>query len=170
MRPHLLYWRISRSWSRSLDICPGWNTIGAFQYIVQRIVQQPRHWWRSSSTTGSLQVGFAYSYSIGIIFAISVCASTSGGHVSLAVSPSGFSKCFLYLRPWGETWNNLSNLGQERRLMLTFYADTFLHKPLAPTPICIFVYYQWKELIDESEALLVAAGLAATTMFQYRQC
>ena len=27
---------------------------------------------------------------------------------------------------------------------------------------CIFVYYQWKELIDESEALLLAAGSAAT--------
>lgn len=91
-----------------------------------------------------LQIGFAYSF--GIFFAINVCAGTSGGHFNPCVT---IAFCVFKKFPVLKTL----------RYIIAQILGGFI--------ACLFVYNQWKVLIDESEALLMAAGSAEYAANQF---
>jgi glycerol uptake facilitator-like aquaporin len=106
-------------------------------YIIGNITQV-------SGLSNMLQIGFAYSF--GIFFAINVCAPTSGGHFNPAVT---IAFCVFKKFPVLKT--------------LRYIVAQILGGYIA----CLFVYNQWKVLIDESEALLMAAGPAQFAATQF---
>jgi glycerol uptake facilitator-like aquaporin len=91
-----------------------------------------------------LQIGLAYSF--GIFFAINVCAATSGGHLNPAVT---IAFCIFKKFP-------------VLKALRYIIAQT-----LGAYFACLFVYNQWKVLIDESEALMMAAGAAEFAATQF---
>jgi len=97
-----------------------------------------------SGLSSILQIGFAYSF--GIFFAINVCGSTSGGHFNPAVT---IAFCVFKKFPIMKT--------------LRYIVAQILGAFIA----CLFVYNQWKVLIDESEVLLMAAGPAQFAANQF---
>ncbi|KAG1905496.1 aquaporin-like protein [Suillus fuscotomentosus] len=96
-----------------------------------------------NSGLGSLYtIGFAYS--MGVVFAISLCAATSGGHFNPAVT-----------------------------IASVIFRDFPIHKAtryiiaqiLAGYITCLIVYVQWKDLLLVAEKILVEKGLYHSMMF-----
>ncbi|KAG1835031.1 aquaporin-like protein [Suillus variegatus] len=97
----------------------------------------------ANSGLGSLYtIGFAYS--MGVVFAISLCAATSGGHFNPAVT-----------------------------IASVIFRDFPIHKAtryiiaqiLAGYITCLIVYVQWKDLLLVAEKILVEKGLYHSMMF-----
>ncbi|KAF9048738.1 aquaporin-like protein [Panaeolus papilionaceus] len=104
------------------------GTSSAAGWVVGNIIKQP-------GLSNILQIGLAYAF--GILFAISICASTSGGHFNPCVTTAlVIFKGFPPLKA------------------IRYVAAQLLGSYIA----CLLVYNQWKELIDVAEATLMAAG------------
>ncbi|KDR76189.1 hypothetical protein GALMADRAFT_464632 [Galerina marginata CBS 339.88] len=88
------------------------------------------------------QIGFAYCF--GIVFAITVCGSTSGGHFSPAVTIT-----MVILR------------GFPKAKAARYIVAQILGGYIA----CLVVYYQWKSFLDLAEAGLKAKGVFDAVMF-----
>lgn len=91
-----------------------------------------------------LQIGFGYAF--GILFALSLCASTSGGHFNPALTI-----CFCVFKKFP--------ISKAMRYIIAQILGGYI--------ACILVYCQWKVLIDDSEALLMAAGPATFAATQF---
>lgn len=92
---------------------------------------------------GSLYtVGFAYA--MGVVFAISLCAATSGGHFNPAVTLS--SVIF-------------------REFPVRKAARYIFAQVLAGYLTCLIVYVQWKDLLVVAEKVLIEKGLYESVMF-----
>jgi len=99
---------------------------------------------KQTGLSSLLQIGFGYA--CGILLALSVCFTTSGGHLSPAVT-----LCFCIFRGFPA-------------LKAVRY---IIAQVLGALIACALVYNQWKELIDVAEATLEAAGptVFAATQF-----
>ncbi|KAJ8585750.1 aquaporin-like protein [Rhizopogon salebrosus TDB-379] len=92
---------------------------------------------------GSLfTVGIAYA--TGVVFAISLCAATSGGHFNPAVTIT-----FVVFRGFP--------LAKAFRYIFAQCLGAYL--------VCLIVYVQWKDLLLVAEEVLVKNGLYDTVMF-----
>lgn len=98
----------------------------------------------ASGLSNMLQIGFAYSF--GIFFALTVCASTSGGHFNPALT---IAFCVFKKFPVLKTLRYI------------------VAQTLGGFIACLFVYNQWKVLIDEAEVSLMAAGAAQFAATQF---
>ncbi|KAG1719145.1 aquaporin-like protein [Suillus lakei] len=96
-----------------------------------------------SSGLGSLYtIGFAYS--MGVVFAVSLCAATSGGHFNPAVTVA--SVVF-------------------RGFPVRKAARYIFAQILAGYITCFIVYVQWKDLLVVAENVLIEKGLYDSMMF-----
>jgi glycerol uptake facilitator-like aquaporin len=91
-----------------------------------------------------LQIGFGYSF--GILFALCLCASTSGGHFNPAVT---IAVCVF------------------KKFPILKAIRYIIAQTLGAYIACLLVYNQWKVLIDDSENLLKAAGPAVFAATQF---
>jgi len=91
-----------------------------------------------------LQIGFGYA--CGILLALGVCFTTSGGHLS-----PGVTICFCIFR------------GFPKLKAVRYIVAQILGALIA----CALVYNQWKSLIDVAQAKLIGAGpeIFASTQF-----
>jgi len=89
-----------------------------------------------------LQFGFAYAF--GIVFALGICSSTSGGHFNPAISVA-----FIIFK------------GFPPLKALRYIIAQLLGAYVA----CLLIYVQWHDLIKESEAALATAGVLESTLF-----
>ncbi|KAJ3852359.1 putative aquaporin 2 [Lentinula lateritia] len=89
-----------------------------------------------------LQIGLAYA--CGIIFAISICGATSGGHFNPAVTLT--LVLFKGFPPFKAV-----------RYMIAQILGGYI--------ACLLIYVQWHDLIKESELVLAAAGSLDATLF-----
>jgi len=110
------------------------STVG---FVAGNILKQP-------GLSSILQIGFGYA--CGILFALAVCFSTSGGHLSPAVTI-----CFCIFR------------GFPKLKAVRYIIAQIVGAIIA----CALVYNQWKALIDAAQAALVEAGpeVFAATQF-----
>ncbi|PPQ66558.1 hypothetical protein CVT24_007123 [Panaeolus cyanescens] len=104
------------------------GTSSAAGWVVGNIIKMP-------GLSNILQIGLAYA--LGILFAISVCASTSGGH---------FNPCVTIALVVFKGFPPLK--------AVRYIAAQLLGAYIA----CLLVYNQWKAILDEAEAVLMAAG------------
>ncbi|KAG1747223.1 aquaporin-like protein [Suillus paluster] len=96
-----------------------------------------------SNGLGSLYtIGFAYA--MGIVFAVSLCGATSGGHFNPAVTIS--SVIF-------------------RDFPMRKAARYIFAQILSGYLTCLIVYVQWKDLLLVAEKVLIEKGLYDTVMF-----
>jgi len=91
-----------------------------------------------------LQIGFAYG--CGILFAFCVCFTTSGGHLSPAVTI-----CFCIFR------------GFPKLKAIRYIVAQILGALIA----CALVYNQWKVLIEGAEAKLLGSGAEVFALTQF---
>ncbi|KAI0644605.1 aquaporin-like protein [Trametes meyenii] len=92
---------------------------------------------------GSLfQIGVAYAF--GILFALVVCAPTSGGHFNPAITIA-----FTLLK----------------RCTPKKAVRYIIAQILGAYVACLLIYVQWKDLIDEATAVLAAEGKLDAVMF-----
>ncbi|KAJ4481054.1 putative aquaporin 2 [Lentinula aciculospora] len=89
-----------------------------------------------------LQIGLAYA--CGIVFAISICGATSGGHFNPAVTIT------LML------FKGFPALKAVRYIIAQI---------LGGYVACLLIYVQWHDLIKEGELVLAAAGTLESTLF-----
>ncbi|EIW63166.1 aquaporin-like protein [Trametes versicolor FP-101664 SS1] len=92
---------------------------------------------------GSLfQIGTAYAF--GILFALIVCAPTSGGHFNpaMTIAFTLMGRC---------TWKKA----------LRYFVAQILGAYVA----CLLIYVQWHDLIEEASEILAAAGKLDAVMF-----
>ncbi|KAJ3861123.1 putative aquaporin 2 [Lentinula novae-zelandiae] len=89
-----------------------------------------------------LQIGLAYA--CGIIFAISICGATSGGHFNPAVTLT--LVLFKGFPPFKAV-----------RYIIAQILGGYI--------ACLLIYVQWHDLIKESELVLAAAGTLDATLF-----
>lgn len=82
----------------------------------------------------------------------------------LLPSPSAFSRSSLCLRVWGEIEDRKYSLITLKKFLLRRY---IIAQTLGAYIACLFVYNQWKVLIDESQVLLMAAGPAEFAATQF---
>ncbi|KAG2147571.1 aquaporin-like protein [Suillus clintonianus] len=87
-------------------------------------------------------IGFAYA--MGVVFAVSLCAATSGGHFNPAVTIS-----FVVFRGF-----------PARKAVRYIFAQI-----LAGYITCFIIYVQWKDLLVVAENVLIEKGLYDTMMF-----
>jgi len=97
---------------------------------------------KQSGLSSVFQIGFAYAF--GILFAIGVCASTSGGHFNPCVTVA-----FTIFRGFPPL--------KAVRYIVAQILGAYIASAL--------VYNQWKVLIVESELLLKQAGVYEATIF-----
>jgi glycerol uptake facilitator-like aquaporin len=97
---------------------------------------------KETGTSSVLQIGFGYTF--GVFFALIICATTSGGHLSPAVT---IAFCIFKKFP-------------ALKAMRYIIAQT-----IGAFIACLLVYNQWKVYIDDAETLLRAAGAYAATQF-----
>ncbi|PPQ95245.1 hypothetical protein CVT26_014936 [Gymnopilus dilepis] len=121
---------------------------GVFFYVFYGLGSQVA--WAFQNNTGQaglasiLQIGLAYCF--GIVFALVVCASTSGGHFNPAVTIT-----MVILK------------GFPKRKALRYIVAQILGGYIA----CLVIYAQWKDFLDLAEGALMAKGPAVydATMF-----
>ncbi|KAF8149957.1 aquaporin-like protein [Crassisporium funariophilum] len=106
-------------------------------WVIGNIIKQP-------GLSSLLQIGLGYAF--GIMFAIGVCSSTSGGHFNPCVTIA-----FCIFRKFPK-WKAL-------RYIVAQILGAYIASAL--------VYNQWKVLIDEAEALLLEAGPAVFAATQF---
>ncbi|KAG2157866.1 aquaporin-like protein [Suillus bovinus] len=94
------------------------------------------------STISLYTVGFAYS--MGVVFAVSLCATTSGGHFNPAVTISS-----VIFRDF------------PARKAARYIAAQIL----AGYITCFIVYAEWKDLLEVAENVLIEKGLYESVMF-----
>ncbi|KAF9238482.1 aquaporin-like protein [Melanogaster broomeanus] len=129
---HWLVEMIAEMFGVFLYVYSGTGATAAF--IIGSVTGQP---------LGSLfTIGFAYA--IGIVLAVTLCGSTSGGHFHPAVTiVSVIFKGFP--------------IGKAARYIFAQILGCYL--------TCLIVYVQWKDLITAAEAVLQEKGVYATLMF-----
>jgi len=122
------------------------EAMGVFFYVFYGLGSQVA--WVFQNTTGQaglasiFQIGLAYCF--GIVFALVVCASTSGGHFNPAVTIT-----MVVLK------------GFPKRKALRYIVAQILGGYIA----CLVVYTQWKDFLDLAEGVLLQKGVYDATMF-----
>jgi len=104
-------------------------------WVVGNIIKQ-------EGFSSILQIGLAYAF--GIVFAISVCAGTSGGHFNPCIT---ITLCLFK--------------GFPKAKAVRYIIAQILGSYLA----ALVVYNQWKALLDVGEGVLSQAGTLAATQF-----
>ncbi|KAJ7106541.1 aquaporin-like protein [Mycena epipterygia] len=99
---------------------------------------------KASGDSSILQIGLAYG--CGILFAIAVCSATSGGHFNPAITVTHL------------IFNRFPPLKALRYLIAQILGGYIA---------CLLVYVQYKSLIAEAEAVLVAAGPGVSSAVWY---
>ncbi|KAF8227312.1 aquaporin-like protein [Tricholoma matsutake] len=94
------------------------------------------------ATSSVLQIGFAYCF--GILFAITVCSGTSGGHFNPAISI-----CFVVFKGFPKL--------KALRYIVAQTIGAFL--------ACALVYAQYKFAIDKATVVLTDAGTLGSLLF-----
>ncbi|KAF8910619.1 putative aquaporin 2 [Gymnopilus junonius] len=120
--------------------------MGVFFYVFYGLGSQVA--WAFQNNTGQaglasiFQIGFGYCF--GIIFALVVCAGTSGGHFN-----PGVTLTMVVLK------------GFPKGKALRYIVAQILGGYIA----CLVVYAQWKDFLDLAEGVLLEKGLYDATMF-----
>ncbi|KAJ3755450.1 putative aquaporin 2 [Lentinula raphanica] len=115
--------------------------LGVFFYVYAGLRSSPSR-YNPEFPIAVLQIGLAYA--CGIVFAIGICSSTSGGHFNPAVTVTlVLFKGFPMLKA------------------VRYIIAQILGGYIA----CLLIYVQWHDLIVESELVLTAAGTLESTLF-----
>ncbi|KIK70107.1 hypothetical protein GYMLUDRAFT_150949 [Collybiopsis luxurians FD-317 M1] len=104
-------------------------------YIISNIL-------KLEGISSVFQVGFGYTF--GIVFAIAICGSTSGGHFNPAVTIS-----FVFFKGFPAT--------KAIRYIIAQILGGYV--------ACLLIYSQWHDLIKKSELALASANMLESTLF-----
>ncbi|KAF9468094.1 putative aquaporin 2 [Collybia nuda] len=114
-------------------------------FVIGNIIQQP-------GLSSVLQVGFGYAF--GILFALGVCAGTSGGHFNPCVTIA-----FILFKGFPK-WKAVRHVafGPSTYPILTMYVRYIIAQIFGAYIACLVIYAQYKVLIVECEGLLRQAN------------